>query len=310
MNPKYETCSDPAKRHDFLLLFDVADGNPNGDPDAGNMPRIDPETAQGLVTDVCLKRKVRDFVALAQEGTAPFRIYVRNDGVALNTKHAEAYEAEGIKPTGTKQKRAEVETVRQRMCREFFDVRLFGAVMSTGINAGQVRGPVQLTFGRSIDPIASLEVAITRVAITKPEDLDYVAGEGENEAGKGGKVTEMGRKAVLPYALYLAKGFFSPAFAKQTGVTQADLTLFWQALEMMWEQDHSASRGMMSCRGLYVFSHDNPLGDAPAHRLFEHLTVERKEGVEAPRRFADYRITPPSSTAMPSGVTLSPLVEG
>jgi CRISPR-associated protein Csd2 len=308
MNPKYEACSDPAKRHDFLLLFDVSDGNPNGDPDAGNMPRIDPETAHGLVTDVCLKRKVRDFVALAQEGESPYRIYIQNDGIALNTKHGEAYKARSIKPTGSKQKREDVQTVRQWMCEQFYDVRCFGAVMSNEVNAGQVRGPLQLTFGRSVDPIASLEVAISRVSITKQKDAEVVVGE--DDKGEGGKVTEFGRKAILPYALYVARGFYSPSFGKQTGVTPDDLALFWRALEMMWEQDRSAARGMMTCRGLYVFSHATPLGDAPAHKLFEHLDVCRKEGVEVPRRFADYRVTPPSASAMPSGITLSPLVEG
>ena len=308
MNPKYEACSDPTKRHDFLLLFDVSDGNPNGDPDAGNMPRIDPETAHGLVTDVCLKRKVRDFVALAQEGEAPYRIYIQNDGIALNTKHGEAYKDRNIKSTGSKQKREDVQTVRQWMCEQFYDVRCFGAVMSNEVNAGQVRGPLQLTFGRSVDPIVSLEVAISRVSITKQKDAEVVVGE--DDKGEGGKTTEFGRKAILPYALYVARGFFSPAFAKQTGVTADDLALFWQALEMMWEQDRSAARGMMTCRGLYVFSHATPLGDAPAHKLFEHLDVHRKQGVEIPRRFADYQVTPPFASVMPSGITLSPLVEG
>lgn len=308
MNAKYETCSDPAKRHDFLLLFDVTDGNPNGDPDAGNMPRIDPETAHGLVTDVCLKRKVRDFVALAQENVSPYRIYIQNDGIALNTKNSEAYSASKLKSTGTKQKRDDIQTVRQWMCEQFFDVRCFGAVMSTDVNAGQVRGPLQLTFGRSVDPIASLEIAISRVSITKQKDAEVVVGE--DDKGEGGKNTEFGRKAILPYALYIARGFYSPAFGKQTGVTPDDLALFWQALEMMWEQDRSAARGMMTCRGLYVFSHATPLGDAPAHKLFEHLDVRRKDGVEVPRRFGDYAVTPPSSSAMPSGITLYPLVEG
>ncbi len=308
MNPKYEACSDPAKRHDFLLLFDVTDGNPNGDPDAGNMPRIDPETAHGLVTDVCLKRKVRDFVALARENESPYRIYIQNDGVALNTKNGEAYKATNLKSTGTKQKRDDIQTVKQWMCEQFFDVRCFGAVMSTDVNAGQVRGPLQLTFGRSVDPIASLEVAISRVSITKQKDAEVVVTD--DDKGEGGKVTEFGRKAILPYALYVARGFYSPAFGKQTGVTPEDLALFWQALEMMWEQDRSAARGMMTCRGLYVFSHATPLGDAPAHKLFEHLDVRRKDGVEVPRRFADYAVTPPSASAMPTGITLSPLVEG
>ena len=172
--------------------------------------------------------------------------------------------------------------------------------MSTGPNAGQVRGPMQLTFGRSIDPIASLDISITRMAVATEEEA----------AAQGGDNRTIGRKAILPYALYVARGFYSPAFGKQTGVTPEDLALFWQALEMMWEQDRSAARGMMTCRGLYVFSHATPLGDAPAHKLFEHLDVRRKNGVEVPRRFADYAITPPAASAMPTGITLSPLVEG
>jgi CRISPR-associated protein Csd2 len=298
--------NNPARRHDFLFVFDVTDGNPNGDPDAGNMPRIDPETGQGLVTDVCLKRKVRDFVALDKKGDEGFRIYVQNDGVALNTKHQQAYDAEKIKSSGTKQKREEVMTVRQRMCKEYFDIRLFGAVMTTGVNAGQVRGPVQLTFSRSVSPIASLEVSITRVAITKPEDAEFVAGDGENEKDKGGKVTEMGRKALLPYGLYVAKGFFSPAFAAQTGVSETDLELFWNALQMMLDQDHSAARGQMCCQGLYVFTHEKPLGNHPSHKLFDHLNITLKQEIEAPRKFSDYAVS--LDETMPAGVTLTRLV--
>lgn len=302
---RYEICGDPARRHDFLLLFDVTDGNPNGDPDAGNMPRIDPETAQGLVTDVCIKRKVRDFVTLARESQPPFRIYVQNTGVALNTLHEQAYEAENIKTSGSKQKRSDVETVRQRMCREFYDIRMFGAVMTTGVNAGQVRGPMQFTFARSVDPIASLEVAITRVAITRPQDIEVTIGD--DDKATGGKVTEIGRKALLPYGLYIAKGFFSPAFAKQTNVTRDDMELFWQALERMWDLDHSAARGMMSCCGLYVFSHENPLGNAPAYELFAKLEVGLKSSVETPRRFDDYKLV--LNREMPQGVALTSLVE-
>jgi CRISPR-associated protein Cas7/Csd2, subtype I-C/DVULG len=314
MSDRYEVCGDPTRRHDFLLVFDVTDGNPNGDPDAGNMPRIDPETAQGLVTDVCIKRKVRDFVGLYKKEESPYRIYVQNTqatGRALNEAHAEAYQAEGIKSTGSKQKRDDVLKVRDRMCREYFDIRMFGAVMTTGVNAGQVRGPVQLTFARSVDPIASLEVAITRVAITKPEDVTVVAGEDEKEQ-RSGKVTEIGRKALLPYALYIAKGFFSPAFAEQTGVTRDDLVLFWESLERMWDQDRSAARGMLSCRGLHVFTHENPLGNAASHRLFEPFieSVRRKDGVESPRRFADYVVPTPRVPDSISGVTLTSLVEG
>jgi len=317
MNPKYETCSDPAKRHDFLLLFDVTDGNPNGDPDAGNMPRIDPETAHGLVTDVCLKRKVRNFVALSADqpdfdgDKDRYGIFIQEKGI-LNRQLLKAYQDEGIdltaapkdKKDGLKRDKSgkgqgsEVGTARERLCRTKYDIRLFGAVMSTGPNAGQVRGPMQLTFGRSIDPIASLDISITRMAVATEEEA----------AAQSGDNRTIGRKAILPYALYVARGFYSPAFGKQTGVTDADLALFWQALEMMWEQDRSAARGMMTCRGLYVFSHATPLGDAPAHKLFEHLDVRRKDGVDVPRRFADYAVN--LNQEMPAGVLLSSLVEG
>ena len=319
MNPKYETCSDPAKRHDFLLLFDVTDGNPNGDPDAGNMPRIDPETAHGLVTDVCLKRKVRNFVALSADqpdfdgDLARYGIFIQEKGI-LNQQLLQAYQEAGIDLTAApknekdgkkrdkpgKGQGSEVGTARQRLCDTKYDIRLFGAVMSTGPNAGQVRGPMQLTFARSIDPIASLDISITRMAVATEEEA----------AAQGGDNRTIGRKAILPYALYVARGFYSPAFGKQTGVTPDDLALFWQALAMMWEQDRSAARGMMTCRGLYVFSHATPLGDAPAHMLFEHLDVRRKDGVDVPRRFSDYAVIPPSQSAMPAGITLSPLVEG
>jgi CRISPR-associated protein Csd2 len=302
---------DPARRHDFLLLFDVADGNPNGDPDAGNMPRIDPETGHGLVTDVCLKRKVRNFVSLDKEGQDGYGIFVHEKGI-LNRQINQAYTELGIdleadptdKTDGAKRKDKgqgqgkEVDKARRRLCDTKFDIRMFGAVMSTGANAGQVRGPLQLTFARSVDPIASLDVSITRMA---------VATEKEAEA-QGGDNRTMGRKAILPYALYVAKGFFTPAFAKQTGVGTDDLSVFWRALEMMWDIDHSAARGMMACRGLYVFTHDSPLGDAPAHKLFDRLEVRSREGVTAPRRFQDYVVT--LNREMPSGVTLTPLVEG
>jgi CRISPR-associated protein Csd2 len=315
MNPRYEICADPARRHDFLLVFDVADGNPNGDPDAGNMPRIDPETAQGLVTDVCLKRKIRNYIALTgpdQPEPERYGIFIYEKGI-LNNEILAAYKDLNIdlqsdkdadnkprKTKGTGQGK-EVYSARDRMCATKYDVRMFGAVMSTGPNAGQVRGPAQLTFGRSIDPIAALEVAITRMA---------VATEREAEA-QGGDNRTIGRKAMVPYGLYVARGFFSPSFAKQTGVTPADLALFWDALQGMWDLDHSAARGMMACRGLYVFSHDNPLGNAPAHKLFDTLAIRKRDGVEAPRRFEDYTFD--SRPHIPdglTGVTLTSLVEG
>ena len=303
--PRYEICADPLRRHDFVLIFDVTDGNPNGDPDAGNMPRVDPETMQGLVTDVCLKRKVRDYVALTSGGKPPNRIYVQNQGVALNTLHGEGYNARGIKSQGSKQAREDVKSVRDWMCEQFYDIRMFGAVMTTGVNAGQVRGPMQLMFARSVSTIAALDVSITRVAITKEEDVKFLAGE-DGKEGSGGKVTEMGRKALLPYGLYIGHGFFSPSFAAQTGVTREDLELFWSALENMWDLDRSASRVMMACRGLYVFSHEDRLGNAPAHKLFGTIDVKLKQNVETPRRFSDYQVA--LSRELPVGVTMTTVV--
>jgi CRISPR-associated protein Csd2 len=303
--------NNPELRHDFLLLFDMQDGNPNGDPDAGNMPRVDPETMEGLVTDVCIKPKVRDYVLLDKQDQAPYRIYIQNKGVALNTLHQEAYDEEPkIKSTGTKQDRQDASVARSRMCKKFYDIRMFGAVMTTEVNCGQVRGPVQLTFARSIDPITPLDVSITRVAVTRPEDAKVVAGETEDQKAKGGKFTEMGRKAVLPYGLYLGKGFFSPKFAKDTGVSAEDLKLFWQALVGVWDLDRSAARGFISIRGLYVFTHDNPLGNAHAHELFSLVTVTRKPEVEAPRSFADYTVQVPPAGSLSEfpGVTLTRIV--
>jgi CRISPR-associated protein Csd2 len=277
---------DPTRRHDFVLLFDVADGNPNGDPDAGNLPRVDPETMQGLVTDVSLKRKVRDWVDAMRGQEEHYKIYVQSRGLALNTQHQRAYDALKIKSTGVKQKREDVDRTREWMCRNFYDIRMFGAVMTTGVNCGQVRGPAQLTFARSINPITPLDISITRVAVTRPEDAEVV--EGEEGTQEGGKATEMGRKALVPYGLYRACGFFTPHFAAQTGVDQEDLELFWQALLQMWELDRSASRGLMCLRGLYVFTHASKLGNAPAHKLFERVRVQLKPRSEAPRSFDEY----------------------
>ena len=297
--------NNPEHRHDFVLIFDVTDGNPNGDPDAGNLPRVDPETMQGLVTDVSLKRRVRNWVDATLGEEDGHRIYVQNKGVALNTLHQEAYEAEGIKSTGAKQKREDVSRAREWMCRNFYDVRTFGAVMTTGVNAGQVRGPVQMTFARSIDPLVPLEVAITRVAITDPKDAEVVVAEGETEA-KSGKVTEMGRKSLVPYGLYRGYGFVTPAFARQTGFSAGDLRLFWQALQAMWDLDRSSSRGLEGCRGLYVFTHDDALGNAPASELFSRVRVNRKSAVAAPRSFSDYEVS--VENGLPSGVALTRLV--
>jgi CRISPR-associated protein Csd2 len=297
---------DPARRQDFVLLFDVTDGNPNGDPDAGNLPRVDPETMQGLVTDVAVKRKVRDYVDVIQGREGRFKIYVQGEGIALNAQHRRAYEALQIKSTGSKQKREEVDAVRAWMCANFYDIRCFGAVMTTGVNCGQVRGPLQLTFARSIDPIIPLDVSITRIAVTKEEDAQVVVTSDGGSDTTTGKSTEMGRKSLVPYGLYRAHGFFSPHLAQQTGFAAEDLALFWEALLNMWDLDHSAARGLMACRGLYVFSHDKPTGNAPAHKLFERIEVVRCPDIEAPRSFRDYSVTVVGSD-LPAGVVLTNL---
>jgi len=297
--------TDVNRRHDFALLFDVTDGNPNGDPDAGNAPRVDPETLQGLVTDVAIKRKVRDYVDVARGDEGRFKIYVQSGGPALNAIHKRAYDAEGLKSTGAKQDRKTVDTARKWMCSNFYDVRMFGAVMTTGVNCGQVRGPMQLTFSRSHDPILALDITITRVAVTREEDANIVATE--DGSGASGKNTEIGRKAIVPYGLYRAHGFFNPHFAADTGASAEDLSLFWDALRNMWDFDHSAARGMMGCEGLYVFSHESTLGNAPAHDLLRRVTVRRNEGVIAPRAASDYAIAV-DEAEMPAGVTLTRLV--
>lgn len=278
---------DPTHRHDFVLLFDVTDGNPNGDPDAGNLPRVDPETMQGLVTDVALKRKVRNYVDMLHEDDDGFQIYIQNKGIALNDLHKRAYDAEGLSSTGAKQSRTDVDRARAWMCEHFYDVRVFGAVMTTEVNAGQVRGPIQLTFARSIDPIVPLDLSITRVAITRSQDAAVVESEDKQT---GGKVTEMGRKPFVPYALYRAHGFYNPVFGQINKCSPDDLHLFWDALEHMWDWDRSASRGFMTCRGLYVFTHGSTWGDAPAHRLMERITTRRISHESPPRRFSDYAV--------------------
>jgi len=297
--------TDPERRHDFVLVFDVMDGNPNGDPDAGNLPRVDPETMQGLVTDVCIKRKVRDFVDALKGTDERYKIYVQNKGVALNTLHERAYTAKGLKSTGAKQKREDVEKVRAWMCENFYDIRVFGAVMTTGVNCGQVRGPLQLTFARSVDPVVPLDISITRVAVTRAKDAEVVTGE--DERATGGKVTEMGRKALVPYGVYVCHGFFSPHFAAGTGADSDDLDLFWQALRQMWDMDRSASRGMMACRGLYVFTHESKMGNAPAHELLARVQVKKRDTVESPRSFSDYMVAL-DETNLPQGVMLTRLV--
>lgn len=368
---------DPSKKHDFVLIFDVTDGNPNGDPDAGNLPRTDPETMQGLVTDVALKRKVRNFVALVaddyEERRSALNIYVEHKGAALNAQHRKSYEALGIatsepgrkeltdetlieffarvQPEGftllepteespgyelvysgelskedltftldaigsenaearkfakkvsdaateRKPTRGQVDEARDWMCEHFYDIRMFGAVMTTGVNAGQVRGPLQLTFARSVDSIVPQDLAITRVAITREEEREK-------------KETEIGRKTLIPYGLYVGYGFFSPHLARQTSVTEADLETFWDALVYMWDLDRSASRGMMNPRGLYIFTHENKLGNAPSHRLFELVKIPRVNG--SPRRFDDYNVEAPVEGSLDEsgfpGVTLTKVLE-
>lgn len=290
------TVTDPNKRYDFLLLFDVQDGNPNGDPDAGNLPRIDPETMQGLVTDVCLKRKIRNYVDLVHQMNEKKEndngIFVRDSGIALNTKIAEAARAADSDLKVDKKK--ENKKGRAEICRRFYDVRMFGGVLSTGdYNCGQVRGPMQLTFARSIDPIIPGDVAITRVAITK---------EGEN------KESEMGRKALVPYGLYLGKGFFSPMLAKDTGVSKEDLELFWQAIIGMFENDRSASRGYMQLQGVFIFAHDNALGNAPSGKLFGRVKAALKPGVEVARSIEQYDVNV-DSEGLPTGVEFLDLLK-
>lgn len=273
-------------RYEFMILFDVENGNPNGDPDAGNLPRIDPESGYGIVTDVCLKRKIRNYVETLKEDEAGYRIYIK-EGVPLNRSDSEACAYLGLDAKEVKEakkKDPDVDgKIRDFMCRNFFDIRTFGAVMTTfvraALNCGQVRGPVQLGFGRSIDPIISQEVAITRVAITTEKDA-------------ADKKTEMGRKAIVPYALYRAEGYISANLARRvTGFSEEDLELLWQAIINMFEVDHSAARGNMAVRELIVFKHSTELGDCPAYKLFDSVEIEKKDGVGAARRFSDYTVT-------------------
>lgn len=268
-----------ANRYEFVLLFDVENGNPNGDPDAGNMPRIDPETGQGLVTDVCLKRKIRNHVALAKQGAEGFNIYVQEKAV-LNHTNAMAYKAFELKPEAKKLPKAEEDArkVTGWMCSNFYDIRSFGAVMTTEVNCGQVRGPVQLAFAKSVEPIMSQEISITRMAVTHEKDLE--------------KERTMGRKHIVPYGLYVARGFVSAPLAEKTGFCEGDLELLWNALINMFEHDRSAARGMMSSQKLVVFKHRDKLGNAPAHKLFDLIDIKRKEGSEGPARsFKDYTVT-------------------
>ena len=285
--------STPIKnRYDFVILFDVENGNPNGNPDAGNMPRIDPETGYGLVTDVCLKRKIRNYVEDLKEEAPGYRIYVK-EGVPLNRSDAEALTAVGVSGDLKAAKKADPgidKKLRDFMCSNFYDIRTFGAVMTTfvkgALNCGQVRGPVQLNFARSIDPIVPQEVTITRVAITTEADAEK-------------KGTEMGRKHIVPYALYRTEGYVSANLArKTTGFSEDDLQLLWQAILNMFENDHSAARGKMAVRELIVFKHDSELGCAPAYKLFQKVQVEKR--VEVPRKYGDYVVS--VSDDLPEGV--------
>jgi len=304
------------RRHDFVLLFEVRDGNPNGDPDAGNLPRVDPETMQGLVTDVAIKRKVRDYVALnrTDENGKPqqgYDIYVQHQGILANQQRRGFIAEAEDKPTDRVN-----DTVRQWMCKTFYDVRMFGAVMTTGKsgkkkgntelqwNAGQVRGAVQLTFARSCDPIFQLDMTIARVALTNADDTKRgkAAGEDQEQASSG----TFGRKAIVPYGLYVAYGFFNPHFAERWEVQAADLELFWEALQRMWEHDRSAARGLMACRGLYIFTHESKLGNAPSHKLFERIKVSKVNEDVIPRSFSDYNVDI-NRDGLPTGVSLTVL---
>lgn len=280
------------RRYDFVFLFDCQDGNPNGDPDFDNTPRFDPETFQGLVSDVCLKRKIRDYVAAAKSGEGGYQIFVTS-GLSLESQQNKSYTALKLKD---KDNRDEIAKAKDWMCGNFFDVRAFGAVMSTKkFNCGQVRGPVQLTFARSLDRVFSTEHGITRVAYTTEEKR---AGTTAN--------TEMGRKHTVAYGLYLAHGFINPAFAKDTGFNDDDLALLWKALCNLFDLDRSAARGLMSARGLYVFEHSSALGESPAHKLFERVKIEKKPRVESPRSFEDYTVTVRDGD-LPTGVKVSDL---
>ena len=286
-----------SNRYEFVVFFDVENGNPNGDPDAGNMPRIDPETGYGLVTDVCLKRKIRNYVETVKEGEMGYRIYIK-DSVPLNRSDNEACEYVGVKADKLKEAKKKDENldekIRNFMCENFFDIRTFGAVMTTfvkgALNCGQVRGPVQLGFARSVDPIVPQEVTITRVAITTEADAEK-------------KGTEMGRKYIVPYGLYRAEGYISANLArKTTGFSEDDLELLWQAILNMFELDRSAARGKMAVRQLIVFRHDSELGNAPAWKLFELVKAEKNPGVVAPRAYSDYTLSVDEEN-LPAGVT-------
>lgn len=309
-----------ANRYDFTLIFEVTNGNPNGDPDAGNLPRLDPETNKGLVSDVSLKRKIRNYIELARAGQEGFHIYVE-EGAILNEKHREAYKA--LRPGDAKAEKdaklnpkddKEALKLRDFMCANFFDVRTFGAVMSTGINCGQVKGPVQLTFASSVEPIMPLEISITRMAATNEAEKKQKA-EGDDSADRTDNRT-MGRKHIVPYGLYVAHGFISARFAERTGFSDSDLDLLFEALSAMFEHDRAAARGQMATRKLIVFKHENALGNAPAHALFDRVKIGRNVGGEfrsvddkrignepPARKFSDYIIEIEREN-LPSGIEI------
>jgi len=272
-------------RYEFVYLFDVENGNPNGDPDGDNMPRTDPETNIGLVTDVCLKRKIRNFVEIVKGNQSPYEIYVREKAV-LNQTHERCHQAVGVEGEWDGKKRKgtgnEVERARAWMCANFFDVRTFGAVMSTGVNCGQVRGPVQLNFARSVDPIVPTEISITRMAVATRKEAEQQRGDNRT----------MGRKYIVPYALYRAEGYISACLAAQTGFCEDDLQLLWDSLANMFDHDHSAARGKMNARKLVVFKHESPLGNSPAHALFDLVRVDKNTDESGPARsFSDYVVS-------------------
>lgn len=313
-----------SRRHDFVLIFDVTNGNPNGDPDAGNLPRLDPETNHGLVSDVSLKRKIRNYVDLAREGQAGHHIYVQ-EGAILNEKHRQAYVA--LRPADAKAAKdaklnpkddTEAHALRDWMCKNFFDVRTFGAVMSTGINCGQVKGPVQITFANSVEPILPVEITVTRMAATNEAEKKKAAEGGDTDQRSDNRT--MGRKHIVPYGLYVAHGFISAKFAERTGFSDADLELLFEALKNMFEHDRSAARGEMTTRKLIVFSHDNALGNAPAHALFDRVKVGRNVdgdfrslgdkglgNLPPARKFSDYIVTI-DREGLPAGVEILDLI--
>ncbi len=277
------------KRIDFVYIFDVHDGNPNGDPDAANLPRVDAETGHGLVTDVCLKRKIRNYVDFARKGQSNYDIFIQEAAV-LDNRVEDIYKTDTVKKAD---KANQKDAAKQALCNKYYDIRTFGAVIATKDKQGQVRGAVQFTFGRSVDPVVSLSHAITRMAVTKESDKE--------------KERTMGRKATIPYGLYVTYGFVNTNLANQTGFNQEDLQLLWEALGNMFDNDRSAARGLMAARKLIVFEHDSKLGNAPAHKLFDLVKVTKKQGVQSPRSFSDYEVTVDSEN-LPKGVAIKELI--